>query len=103
MRLSQCQWKKRYRKYLRLSFEDTLYEFNCLPFGLDIYPFVFTKIMKPVVSHLRGKGLSSVIYLDYFLFFGTTFEDCLYNVQTSIKLLQSLGFVINYKKSFFNF
>ena len=55
--------------------------------------------MKPVVSHLGGKGLSSVIYLDDFLFFGTTFEDCLYNVQTSIKLLQWLGFVISYEKS----
>ena len=91
--------EKRYRQYLRLSFEDTLYEFNCIPYGLNICPFVFTKIINPVVSHLRGKGLSSVIYLDDFLFFGTTFEDCLYNVQTSIKLHQSLGFVINYEKS----
>ena len=37
-----------YRKYLRFSFRGQIYEFTCLPFGLCIAPFVFTKIMKPV-------------------------------------------------------
>lgn len=52
------------KKYLRFIFEASLFEFNCLPFGLNIAPYVFTKLMKPVVTHLRKKGYTSVIYLD---------------------------------------
>lgn len=43
--------EKNFRKYLRFIFEDNLYEFNCLPFGLNSAPYVFTKVMKPVVGH----------------------------------------------------
>lgn len=41
------------RKYLRFSFENKLYEFTCLPFGLSTSPFIFTKLMKPVVNYLN--------------------------------------------------
>ena len=81
---------EKYRKFLRFSFENILFEFNCLPFGLNISPFVFTKIMKPVVSYLREKGFFSVVYLDDFLLLGASFEASLHNVQTSIALLQLL-------------
>ena len=38
------------RKYLRFKFDNIMYEFTCLPFGLSISPFIFTKIIKPVVE-----------------------------------------------------
>lgn len=38
------------RKYLRFIFKDIIYEFTCLPFGLSTSPFIFTKLMKPVVN-----------------------------------------------------
>ncbi len=37
------------------------YKFTCLPFGLSCAPRVFTKIMKPVVSYLRSRGVSLII------------------------------------------
>ena len=52
------------RKYLRFIFNDRLYEFNVLPFGLSTAPFVFTKIMKPVIKLLRSCGYMSTVYLD---------------------------------------
>lgn len=88
-----------YRKYLRFSFEDNLFEFNCLPFGLNTAPYVFTQIIKPVTEHLRGLGFLSVIYLDDLLVFGNTYSDCLKNINASVELLERVGFIINDKKS----
>lgn len=34
--------------YLRFIFLGTLYEFTALPFSLNVSPYIFTKIMKPV-------------------------------------------------------
>ena len=90
---------KKSRKFLRFSFEGTLYEFSCLPFGLNISPYVFTNILKPVVNYLREKGQLSVIYLDDILVLGNSFDDCYQNLKTTIDLLKSLGFLINYEKS----
>jgi hypothetical protein len=46
-----------YKKYLRFEFNGTLYEFNCLPFGLSTTPYVFTNIMKQVVASIRARVL----------------------------------------------
>ncbi|XP_031344364.1 uncharacterized protein LOC116171583 isoform X1 [Photinus pyralis] len=88
-----------HRKYLRFCFNGKLYEWNCLPFGLSCAPWVFTKILKPVVSLLREKGLLSVVYLDDFLLLGRTRSECISNVTETVKLLECLGFIVNYKKS----
>lgn len=75
------------------------YEFTALPFGLSTAPFIFTKILQPVVAYLRRKGFQSVVYLDDFLFFGSFLEEGRDNVNASLNLLISLGFRINYNKS----
>jgi len=87
------------RKYLRFSFNDSLYEFNCLPFGLNTAPYVFTKILKPVVGYLRNLGFLSVIYLDDLLLIGNTYSECSANINASVELLQNLGFIVNEEKS----
>jgi len=87
-----------FRKYLRFEFDGTLYEYNCLPFGLNIAPLVFTKLMKPVLNSLRSQGFRSVAYLDDILLLGPTSNDCLTNVRASLDLFLSLGFLPNYNK-----
>ena len=87
------------RKYLRFRFQSKLYEFLCLPFGLNVAPLVFTKILKPIISHLRKQGFYSVVYLDDILLFGDTHDKCLENIKTTKSLLEELGFIINRKKS----
>lgn len=93
---------KDYRKYLRFTFEDKLYEFNCLPFGLCTAPYVFTKLMKPVIGHLRKNGITSVIYLDDLWCKGLSHENCKTNLLYSESLFKALGFTINYEKSAMN-
>lgn len=87
------------RKYLRFIYEHKIYEFNVLPFGLNTAPYLFTKLMKPVMRLLRLAGLTSTIYLDDLWLMANSFNECSYNINTSIKLLQSLGFIINFQKS----
>jgi ribonuclease HI len=92
---------KNHRKYLRFVWKNQLFEFTCLPFGLSVAPFVFTKLMKPVVKYLREKGFLSVIYLDDILCMSNTKEGCQINLQTTKDFLEWLGFVINFEKSNF--
>lgn len=89
-----------HRKYLRFQYKNNLYEFNALPYGLSSAPYIFTKIMRVVVAHLREKGHKSVIYLDDLLCVGSDYKTCQKNVHESISLLESLGFVINFEKCY---
>ncbi|XP_025835996.1 uncharacterized protein LOC112906304 [Agrilus planipennis] len=87
-----------HRKFLRFTFKGTLYEYNCLPFGLNCAPQIFTKILKPVIKFLREKNVILVVYLDDFLILGQSFDECMHNVKLTINLLNYLGFLINYEK-----
>lgn len=87
------------RKYLRFQFRGKIYEFTCLPFGLNVAPYVFTKIMKPVISYLRLLKILLVIYLDDLLIMGPSFESCSKSADIALALLQNLGFIINFNKS----
>jgi len=40
-----------------------------LPFGLSVAPFIFTKVLRPVVKSLREEDFHSIVYLDDFLLF----------------------------------
>lgn len=88
-----------HRKFLRFCFKNNIYEFTALPFGLSSAPYIFTKILQPVASHLRSLGFQSVRYLDDLLCIGNTKEDCITNANRTIECLEKLGFIINYTKS----
>lgn len=76
MHISSFPFKEKNRKYLRFLWQDQIYEFQCLPFGLCTAPWIFTKIMKPVTNYLRSRGWLSVVYLDDWLFIGNSFDEC---------------------------
>lgn len=86
------------RKYLRFEFKGKIFQFTCLPNGLSSAPYIFTKLLKPVINKLRSEGHLSVIYLDDILCIGEDFEACAVNVKSTITLLRSLGFIIHDKK-----
>ncbi|XP_046744290.1 uncharacterized protein LOC124410169 [Diprion similis] len=86
------------RKYLRFIYKNTLYEFNCMPFGLCTAPYVFTKLMKPIAQKLRSKGFVSVFYLDDILLFGQSAQDCRKNVRETRKLIEKTGLTLNMEK-----
>ena len=88
-----------HRKYLRFQWRDKLYQFCVLPFGLASAPRVFTKVLKPMIAHLRSHGYMSCNYIDDALLIGKTRNECELNVQARIDLCNELGFTINQKKS----
>lgn len=90
---------KIHRKMLRFSFMNVCYEYTCLPFGLSSAPYVFTKLMKPVMAFLRKKGHISVIYIDDILVIGSSLTNCQASLDETCALLLNLGFLINQKKS----
>lgn len=87
------------KKYLRFIYNNELFEFNVLAFGLCTAPFVFTKIMKPVIKLLRCRGHLSTVYLDDYFLIGLGYETCMDNIFDTSRLLEALGFIINKEKS----
>ena len=91
-------WNENHKCYLG----SHTYEFTYLPFGLYTASYVFTKILKPVISHLCKLGLASVIYLDDSLLFGESYSICIRNIEITTTYPKKLGFVINVQKSQMN-
>ena len=56
---------------------------------------------KPPIATLRLDGHIIAIYIDDLVNVGLTFDECIENVTTSTKLLNSLGFIIHPDKSIF--
>ena len=92
---------KEFRKYLCFYWENSLYRFTSLPNGLSSAPRVFTKLMKPVFSHLRKMGYTNICYIDDILLQGDTYEECLENVTQTTQLVDNLGLTIHPIKSVF--
>lgn len=89
------------RKYLRFTWNGTLYQFTCLAEGLSTHPRVFTKIMKCVFSDLRKKGHCNTGYIDDSLLIGQSYDDCRVNIRDTVALIDSLGFTVHPEKSVF--
>ena len=56
---------KNFTKYLGFAWGGgSWFEFKVLPFGLKSAPYVFTKILRPLVQKWREEGMKFVLYLD---------------------------------------
>jgi hypothetical protein len=71
-----------HRKYLRFRWKGHLYQYTCLPFGLNV------ALMKPVLASLRYKSVS---YLDDCLCIGDTERICLKNTKSTAVLYKNLS------------
>ncbi|XP_068749421.1 uncharacterized protein [Montipora capricornis] len=92
---------KSHQKFLKFEWNNVLYKFTCFPNGLACCPRKFTKIMKPVSSTLRQLGDLSTNYIDDSCLFGQDWGDCAQNVIDTVKILDTLGFVVHPHKSVF--
>ena len=70
-----------------------------LSFGLRCAPYIYTEISNFVANTMERLGYSCVAnYLDDFLVFGRSFEEC-QDAQTAlVTLLGDLGFIVSWKK-----
>lgn len=88
-----------HRPYLRFAFQDTVYQYRVLPFGLSTAPRVFTCILNPIVGLIHKQGVRFHPYLDDCLIIARSKQDTLRAIQIAIEYLTRAGFVINHKKS----
>lgn len=73
--------------------------FSVLPFGLSTGPYIFTKIMRPLVKHWRSKAYKIVVYLDDGLSVCPCFASCEEQALSVQSDLNQSGFVANVEKS----
>ena len=90
-----------HQKFLTFQFEECFYQYKCLPFGLSSAPRIFTKVLKPVFSTLRGWGHSVLGYIDDTLLVAQEPRECETGVRDAVELLERLGFVVHDVKSVF--
>ena len=55
--------RRAFRPYQAFSSGRQIYQFRVLPFGRNIAPRVFTKILRPVHACLASKGVNILLYL----------------------------------------
>ena len=87
------------QKFLRFIWKDKIYQFQALPFGLNIAPLVFTQLLKPVSAYLRKRGVRLILYLDDMLIIGSSVQETKRFTQMARNLLMSLGFTVHTGKS----
>ena len=75
------------------------FQFRALPFGLVPAPWIFTKILHPVIAVLRQWGYRLVVYLDDILVIGCSAGEAILATAALIQLLYCLGFIVNIDKS----
>ena len=70
-----------------------------LPFGLATAPYVFTKLLRPLVKKWRSQGLRVVIYVDDGICVARSVELAARAAQCIREDLQAAGFIVNIEKS----
>ncbi|VDI69819.1 Hypothetical predicted protein [Mytilus galloprovincialis] len=91
---------KTYRKYLRFVWNNKVFQFKALPFGLSTAPLAFTKIMQAAIAHLHSLSIQIHSYPGRFPSQGILPNQ----IEGSDRFLVincflSLGFLISWKKS----
>ena len=70
-----------------------------MPFGLNIAPRIFTKVIAHVVKLMAQAGIWCLPYLDDLLIIAATKEECIAKTKLAVEILKSLGWILNMEKS----
>ena len=86
-----------HQHFRRFRVEGQCYQF---PFGLSCAPWMFTKVMKPLMTLLRSWGkIRIIVYIDDMLVMARTKEEANQHMEVLVFLLDALGFIVNQEKS----
>ena len=75
-----------------------IYQYIVPPFGYTSSPKLFTRILKPIITHLRTLGFQVFFYLDDSWHETDTYKESLRIYITTFSVLQLCGFVPNLRK-----
>ena len=84
-----------HREYFRFMWQGKKYQCTAMPFGLAPAPRLATKILQPVIRHLRSMGVRLVVYIDDVLVLARSQEECLRHTQLLVDTLHHFGFGVH--------
>eukprot|EP01094_Clydonella_sp_ATCC50884_P024628 TRINITY_DN6238_c1_g1_i1.p1 TRINITY_DN6238_c1_g1~~TRINITY_DN6238_c1_g1_i1.p1 ORF type:complete len:647 (-),score=118.45 TRINITY_DN6238_c1_g1_i1:15-1955(-) len=87
------------RKYLGFQHRGSTYRYRVLPFGSSSSPWIFHKLVRPMVQLLRERGLRIVAYVDDFLIMARTKEESVRDTALALDLLGQHGWHVSLEKS----
>ena len=87
------------RRFFRFIWAGHCYQFTCLPQGLASAPRLFTKLTKPVLAHLRARGLNIICYIDDCILMSPSLDQLKNDVAYAAAFFDSLGLTIHIAKS----
>ena len=86
-------------KYLAFLHEGNLFFFRALPFGLNVAPYIFSRILRYPLGLLHQQGIAVLAYLDDWIIWGASPSQTRDAFTITVDTLQRLGFLINEAKS----
>ena len=97
--LFPCSNSSTISKISEISNKKGVFQFRALPFGVATAPLEFTRIVKEVKLVAQARNLRIHQYLDDWLLWSPTKEQCLKDSENLVKLVQELGWLINFQKT----
>jgi hypothetical protein len=85
--------------YMCFEWEGQLYHFAVMPFGLAPACWVFTKLVRVAIKHLRTQGLKCLSYIDDGLGGASDYPEAARLRDMTVSTLTNLGWRINFDKS----
>ena len=70
-----------------------------MPFGLNIAPRIFTKLISVLIKEFRGKGFKIFAYLNDWIIWELDPQRCKAALQKVRNMISNYGFIVNEKKS----
>ena len=87
------------RPFLGFRWKNQNWQFRAMPFGLNVAPRTFTKVVAHVVKIMAEAGIWCLPYLDDLLIIAPSQEECQRMASSAVEILSSLGWILNLKKS----
>lgn len=85
--------------FLHFAFQDRVYQFRVLPFGLTLSPRVFTGMFSAALHPLHCAALKIRSYLDNWIICAPSRSEVMKDTEMVLQHVQSLGLKVNWEKS----
>ena len=87
------------KKFLRFKWKGKLYEWQVLPFGLKCSPRILTNMVKPIVTFLRGRGISLTAFMDDFTNQAGCRCKAIFQIHVIALVFMCCGWSVNWTKT----